>query len=46
MKIIYAHLPLKGNQFEAFLKNALNHAKELKYWKIKDAKRAKEVAYA
>lgn len=35
----------RGNEFEKFLKNALTHEKELEYWKAKDSKEVKEIAY-
>ena len=41
----YNHKTFRGNQFEAFLKNALSHEKELEYWKAKSTQRVKEVAY-
>ena len=42
----FNHRFFKGNELEAFLKNALNHEKELSYWKAKSTQRVKEVAYA
>ncbi len=41
----YNHRNFKGNQFEAFLKNALSQPKELYHWKAKSSKEVKEVAY-
>ncbi len=35
----------RGDEFIKFLKNALNHEKELEYWKAKDSKEVKEIAY-
>jgi transposase-like protein len=35
----------RGDEFEKFLKNALTHEKELEYWKAKDSKEVKEIAY-
>ena len=39
------HKLYRGNEFEKFLKNALQHEKELLYWKAKSTKEVKEVAY-
>ena len=41
----FNHRFFKGNEFEALLKNALHHEKELSYWKAKSTKNVKEVAY-
>lgn len=41
----YNHKVYRGNEFEAFLKNALKQDKELLYWKAKSLKQVKEVAY-
>lgn len=35
----------RGNQFEKYLKNALKQDKELEYWKAKDSKEVKKIAY-
>lgn len=35
----------RGNEFEKFLKNALNQEKELEYWKAKDSQEVKDIAY-
>lgn len=41
----YNHRNFRGNEFEAYLKNALVHEKELYHWKAESAKEVKEVAY-
>jgi transposase-like protein len=41
----FNHRNYRGNEFEKFLKNALNQEKELEYWKAKDIKEVKEIAY-
>ncbi|MHB8403793.1 MAG: IS1595 family transposase [Bacteroidia bacterium] len=41
----FNHRFFKGNEFEAFLKNALRHDKELSYWKAKSTQNVREVAY-
>ncbi|MHB8401683.1 MAG: IS1595 family transposase, partial [Bacteroidia bacterium] len=41
----FNHRFFKGNEFEAFLKNALAHPKELYHWKAKSTAQVKEVAY-
>lgn len=41
----FNHRNFRGNEFEKFLKNALTHEKELEYWKAKDSKEVKEIAY-
>lgn len=41
----YNHRNFRGNEFEAFLKNALSHPKELYHWKAQSTKEVKEVAY-
>lgn len=41
----YNHKVYRGNEFEAFLKNALKQDKELAYWKAKSSAQVKEVAY-
>ncbi|MGB5981648.1 MAG: IS1595 family transposase [Nonlabens sp.] len=35
----------RGNEFEKYLKNALNQDKELEYWKAKDLKEVKDIVY-
>lgn len=42
---VYNHRNYRGNEFEKYLKNALGQEKELEYWKAKDSKHVKEVAY-
>jgi transposase-like protein len=41
----YNHRLYKGDQFEAFLKNALGQEKELEYWKAKSSQQVKQIAY-
>lgn len=41
----FNHRNYRGNEFEKFLKNALKQEKELEYWKAKDSKEVKEIAY-
>ena len=41
----YNHRNYKGNQFEAFLTNALQREKELEYWKAESPEQVKDVAY-
>jgi transposase-like protein len=41
----YNHKTYRGNEFEALVKNALSHSKELKNWKAKSTQEVKEVAY-
>jgi transposase-like protein len=41
----FNHRNFRGNEFEAFLKNALQQDKELEYWKAKSAQEVKELAY-
>lgn len=41
----FNHRNYKGNEFEKYLTNALNHQKELEYWKAKDSKEVKEIVY-
>lgn len=42
----YNHRNFKGNEFEAFLTNALNHEKDLEYWKAESAEQVKKIAYS
>ena len=35
----------RGNEFEKFLKNALNQDKELLYWKAETPKQIKKITY-
>ena len=35
----------RGNEFEKYLKNALKQEKELEYWKAKNSKEVKDIAY-
>jgi len=35
----------RGDEFEKYLKNALKQEKSLEYWKAKDSKEVKEIAY-
>ncbi|WP_419212052.1 IS1595 family transposase [Maribacter sp. X9] len=41
----FNHRNYRGDEFDKFLKNALKQDKELEYWKAKDSKQVKEVAY-
>lgn len=41
----FNHRSYRGNEFEKFLKNALKQDKELEYWKAKNSKEVKEIAY-
>jgi transposase-like protein len=41
----YNHKTFRGNEFEAFLKNALHHPKELYHWKATSVRQVKQVAY-
>jgi transposase-like protein len=41
----YNHRNYRGNQFEAFLTNALQREKELEYWKAENAEEVKHIAY-
>jgi transposase-like protein len=41
----YNHRNYRGNEFELFLKNALQREKELEYWKAENPKQVKKVAY-
>ena len=41
----FNHRNFKGNELDAFLKNAVTHEKELLYWKATSTQEVKEVAY-
>ena len=41
----FNHRNYRGNEFEKFLKNALNQEKELEYWKAKDSQEVKDIVY-
>ena len=41
----YNHRNYRGNEFEAYLKNALAHDKELYHWKAQSTKKVKPIAY-
>ncbi len=41
----FNHRNYRGNEFEKFLKNALNHEKELEYWKADNSKQVKQISY-
>ncbi|MFT4733849.1 MAG: transposase-like protein [Arcticibacterium sp.] len=41
----YNHRNYRGNEFEKSLKNALNHEKELEYWKAESLEQVKEISY-
>lgn len=41
----FNHRTFRGNEFEAYLKSALKHEKQLEYWKAESPKKIKEVVY-
>lgn len=41
----FNHRNYRGNEFEKFLKNALNQEKELEYWKAKSSQEVKDIVY-
>lgn len=41
----YNHRNFRGDLFNAFLKNALEHEKDLEYWKAESPSQVKQVAY-
>lgn len=41
----YNHKTFRGNEFETYLKNALNQPKEMLHWKAKSTEKVKEIAY-
>jgi len=41
----FDHKLYRGNEFEKFLKNALQHEKDLAYWKAKSTEQVKKIAY-
>lgn len=41
----YNHRNFRGDLFKAFLKNALEHEKDLEYWKAESPQKVKQVAY-
>lgn len=41
----YNHSNYRGNEFEKFLKNALNREKELEYWKAESTQEVKDIVY-
>ncbi len=41
----FNHRYYRGDEFEAYLKNALSHDKDLEYWKAESLQQVKKVAY-
>ena len=41
----YDHKTFRGSEFEKLLKNALQHEKDLAYWKAKSTEQVKKIAY-